>query len=278
MTHRLVVALIVGASLLLAAAAVGEAAPRQRGTAPSDLDPTIMQIDEKKYLGVQLDPDVSLVDERGQEFRMADMFGRPFVVLLSYYTCDGSCSIINGQFKDVLPGVTGLTVGDDFRVVTLSFDRHDNLETTGAFRKHLALTGEYDRFWKFATFKNEADLAAQTEKIGFKFFWSPRDRMFLHPGAFLFFSSKGRLVRVLYPPVESRDVELALLDARQGKFEPREIIKYAISLCYSYSYADGKYILSIPIFVGIGALAFGIATLAGSVGIYKWRRKRGALP
>ena len=60
-----------------------------------------------------------------------------------------------------------------------------------------------------------------------------------------------------------------MLDARQGQFRPTEIIKYALSVCYSYSYHDGRYVMSIPIIVGVGALALGLTTLFGSMFIYK---------
>ncbi len=237
----------------------------------SDLDPHIMLIDEEAVLGAKIDEQTLFIDQDGKEFRWAEMLGKPTILVLAYYTCDGSCSLINASLAGLLNDVKIVAPGQDFRILTLSFDRHDNLATTGAFRKHLDLVGPLNDHWTFATFKSEADLAAQTEKIGFKFFWSPEDRVFLHPGAFLFFSPEGRLIRVLYQgSVSGRDVELALLDAKQGQFRPGEVINFALSLCYSYSYQDGKYVLSIPIVVGLGALGIGLATLFGSMLFYKF--------
>lgn len=273
MFRRLCAMALVAAGMILAPWG-GEAAPRLKDPA-SDVDPSLMRIDEVKYLGVKLDGDTVLVASDGRETRLADLLGRPLILVLAYYTCDGSCSVINSQLMDLLPAVKRVVPGEDYRILTLSFDKHDNLETTGAFKKHLANIRGFEHAWTFATFKNEADLAAQTEKIGFKFFWSFKDRMFLHPGAFLFLSADGRLVRVLYPPVEPQDVELAVYDAKQGNFRPQEIVKYAINLCYSYSFADGKYVLNIPIFIGAGAFLIGFASLAVAIIIFKRRMKRG---
>lgn len=83
------------------------------------------------------------------------------------------------------------------------------------------------------------------------------------------------MIRILYPPgIEGADIELAVLDAKQGQFRPQEIINFAISLCYSYNYADGKYTLSIPIFVGFGALGTGITLLLVSIVVFKHKKRR----
>ena len=240
---------------------------------PSDIDPQIMIIDETKVLGEKISPDVTLVDQNGREFQWREMLGQPTILVLAYYSCDGACSLINSILHERLIDATRVKAGEDYRVVTLSFDRHDNLKTTGAFKRHLDLTGSLSNHWIFATFKNEQDLKRETEKIGFKFFWVPEDRVFLHPGAFLFFSPQGRLVRILYQQeIDSDDVQLAILDAKQGQFRPAEVINFAISLCYSYNYKDGKYALNIPLFVGLGALGFGLSTFLGSVIFYRVKK------
>lgn len=262
---------MVGGLALLAVAMTAGAAQAQYFRRPvSDLNPNIMVVDEKAVLGAKIRPQTLLVDQSGKELRWADMLGKPLILVLSYFTCDGSCSIINASLAEFMKDVRLLAPGDDFRILTLSFDKHDTLATTGTFRKHLDLTGPLAQHWTFATFKNEDELRSETERIGFKFFWSPEDRVFLHPGAFLFFSPEGSLVRVLYQDaLSARDIELALLDARQGQFRPGEIINFALSLCYSYSYHDGKYVLSIPLVVGLGALALGVTTLFGGMLAYK---------
>jgi protein SCO1 len=241
----------------------------------SDLDPEIMQIDEKKYLGAKLKGETRLIGSDGREFPLSDMLGKPLVLVLAYYTCDGSCSVINNELANLLDDVRRVVPGEDFRILTLSFDTNDNLETTGAFIDKLNVPDAYKDHWRLATFKSEADLKAETARIGFKFFWSPQDKIFLHPGAFLFLSPEGRLIRILYPPeVDGGDVELAVLDAKQGQFRPQEIINFAVSLCYSYNYAEGKYTLSIPIFVGFGALGLGLTILITSILVFKSKKRK----
>lgn len=261
---------VLGAVCMLAAMVPGSAGAQYFRRPVSEINPNIMLIDEQAVLGAKIDAGTLFIDHTGRQFRWGDILGVPVIVVLSYYSCDGSCSIINSSLAELLKDVGAVKAGQDFRILTLSFDKHDNLETTGAFRKHLKLAGDLAPHWSFATFKTEAELKVQTERIGFKFFWSPEDRIFLHPGAFLFFSPEGRLIRVLYQQdVSGRDVELAILDAKQGQFRPREIVNLMLSLCYSYSYRDGKYVMSIPIIVGLGALGAGLSTLFGSMLFYK---------
>ncbi len=274
MTAIRVAKAVLGLLLLCALVPAGAQAQyyKQR---ESDLDASIMQIDEKKFLGAKLGGETPIILESGAEVPLSDFFGKPLILVLAYYTCDGTCSIINNELSKLLDEVDRVRHGKDYRILTLSFDKHDNLETTDAFRRHVEGQAAYKDSWTFATFKNEADLKAQTEKIGFKFFWSPLDKFFLHPGVFLFFSPEGRLIRILYPPqAGAADVELAVLDAKQGQFRPQEIINFAISLCYSYNYAEGKYTLSIPIFVGFGALLIGVTTLLTSIAVFKRKQRK----
>jgi len=241
----------------------------------SDIDPSIFQIDEKKYLGAKVNGDVDLIDAQGNAFKLADKLGKPLILVLSYYSCDGSCSVINKDLNAQLADVTGVTPGQDFNVLTISFDEHDTLDTLGVFTDHLKMTEKMNGAWTFATFKNKDEIKPFAKAIGFNYFWSPQDRTFFHPGTFMFLTSEGRLARVLYALNSSpQDIKLAVYDANAGDFKPNDVVDFAISLCYSYNYAEGKYTVSIPLFVGVGSLSLGVTSFAVSV-LWFRRRKRG---
>lgn len=265
--HRLFLAGLAGFLF-----AVSSAHAQYNRTPVSDIDPAVFKIDESKVLGAKADGSLRLIDGKGDEFKLSDVLGKPLILVLSYYTCDGSCSVINLEMAGLLADVKRLKQGEDFRVLTVSFDKNDTLETMGAFREQLASEINMEEGWTFALAKDHEGLKAMAEKVGYKFFWSPRDRTFFHPAAFLFLSPEGRLIRVLYSlTAEAGDVELAVLDSKVGKFRPGEFIEYAVSLCYSYNYKEGKYTFNIPIFVGVGSLAFGVS--AFSVAAVSFRRR-----
>ena len=268
----------MASALLSCALAAFPAKAQYGGAVPvSDIDPSIFQIDETKHLGTKINGDVQLIDERGQEFKLADKLGKPLILVLSYYTCDGSCSVINQDLNAQLADIEGVTPGEDFNVLTISFDEHDDLNSIGVFKQHLKMTENMNGSWSFATFKDKTQIKSFAESIGFNYFWSPQDRTFFHPGAFMFLTPEGRLARVLYALNSApQDIKLAVFDAKAGEIKPNEVIDYVISLCYSYNYAEGKYTVSIPLFVGAGALSLGVSSFAVSVLLYR-RRRRGRL-
>jgi len=128
---------IIAGILLCYAVAATPAAAQYARVPESYIDPTIFQIDESKVLGNKLKGDFALIDENGKEFKLADMLGQPLILVLSYYSCDGSCSVINADLRDRLAGVTKVKLGKDFKVLTVSFDKDDTLDTLGKFKKQL---------------------------------------------------------------------------------------------------------------------------------------------
>ncbi len=264
--------------VLLAGSAAGSAASAAYYNPPeSDIDPAIFSIDEEKFLGARISETYELLDEKGRAFSFGDMLedGKPLILVLSYYTCDGSCSVINSDLRDRLAETGRVRQGQDFRILTLSFDKKDNPKTAAEFRRHLEMSGQVGEGWTFATFKDPDDIKALTGRVGFKYFWSPADRTFFHPGVFMFLSDKGRLIRVLYALSSGPgDLELAVFDAKQGQFRPSEIVNFATSLCYSYNYKEGRYTYNIPLFVALGSLTLGVSLFAGFIMAYRRRIKR----
>jgi len=267
--------------LVLAACVTALAGPAQAQWSPyseSEVDPSLFRIDEGRFLGVKPDPALSFRDDKGQAFTFGEMTGQPLVLVLSYYNCDGTCSVVNKDLGELLKGVNGQVPGRDYRILTVSFDPHDTAETLAKFRAKFDVPAPILAAWRFALPANGDDAKRLADSIGFKFFWSPRDKVFLHPGVFAFLSAEGRVVRYLYS-ANSRplDVELALIDAKQNQIKPGEILDLALSVCYSYNYKEGKYTLNIPLFIGFGSLLFGILSLLVSILAYKRRARKGEL-
>ncbi|KAF0119150.1 MAG: SCO1/SenC family protein [Rhodospirillaceae bacterium] len=145
---RLMVA-IVGLVLGLGVV-VTTAAAQYKREPESEIDPSLFSIDEKRFLGVRVDRSLSLLDERGQPFTLGEKMGQPLVMVLSYYQCDGTCSVVNADLKHLVEDLERLRLGEDFRVVTISFDTHDTLETVAKFRKQLGLPAAWDMAWTFS--------------------------------------------------------------------------------------------------------------------------------
>ncbi len=278
--HRLRLAAVLPSLLaVLGAGAIvlpGYAQASYQNMAPEDseIDPNIFRINEGHFLGGKVDGNYILADASGNSFKLGDMFGKPLILVLSYFTCDGACSVINRTLDNTLQGVKRWKIGKDYNVLTVSFDRHDTPATMRAFIKKMGFDHLPDG-WRMATMRNRKDIHRLAESIGFKFFWSPRDRMFLHSSVYTVLSPGGRITRYLYPgKVNAYDVKLAITKAMGGTISPVDIIDYVVAACHSYNYKDGKYTLNIPLFVTLGALVAGVALMVGGFMITKRKRRR----
>jgi protein SCO1/2 len=240
----------------------------------SVVDPDILRIDEKTYLGTKINDDFIIKDETGNDFAMGNMLGKPLILALSYYSCDGACSVINQNLKEILKGVDRWQVGEDYNVLTVSFDQYDTQATLSDFIQKVGFVNGLPSGWKMTTMLNKEDILKFTGSVGFKFFWSPRDALFLHPNVYIMLSPEGRVTRYLYgSSIGSEDMQLAITKAKGGEISAANMINFIVGACYSYNYKDGKYTVNIPLFVAGGALIFGLGLIAGSFLIMKRRVK-----
>ncbi|MBF0125671.1 MAG: hypothetical protein HQM02_00520 [Magnetococcales bacterium] len=228
-------------------------------------------------MGVRFGKDLSLLNETGEVQTFESLPNRPMILVPAYYTCDGACFNVGVALKELLKGVTALKVGKGFEVLFVSFDKNDTKESLDKFVQLLELPKEAEgRGWHFTRFQNPDEIQTEMGKLGYKFFWSPRDKTFFHPTIIMILNSEGRVARYLNVlNITAKDVELALLEANSNLFRPSETIDYLVSLCYSYNFKEGRYTLSIPVFIGAGSFLLGILLLVGSLGIYRliYRRK-----
>ncbi|MBF0455577.1 MAG: SCO family protein [Magnetococcales bacterium] len=239
----------------------------------SDIDPNVFRIKEQDFMGVRVGRDVALIDQDGAARTLKDFEGKPTILVWSYYTCDGSCSAVNIELKTLLESVKNQTLGEDYQVLTLSFDKNDTLESLKAFRTYLDLPPEWEKNWTFALLQKPEQIDRLTARVGFKYFWAPQDKTFYHTNVFILLTPDGRVSRFLYALTNTdKDVGLAILEARQGDFKLNEVIDFAIGLCYSYNYEEGRYTYNIPLFVGLGALFIGLSMLLGSVLLFRKKK------
>lgn len=249
------------------------------GPAPtsSTVDPAILLIDDE-YLGAKIDGDYALIDSEGREFTLKDLAGKPLVLVLSYYTCDGSCSVLNQILMKRLSEIERVRAGVDYNVVTISFDKNDDLTSVAMFAEELGLPDEMKRGWRLSLLKDREDIKRLTGTLGYRYFWSVTDKVFLHPGVFIFVSPEGRVSRHLYPfSAGKKDIELAILET--GKTVGRgskvtDLTDLFLVACFSYNFKEGKYTLNYPLFIAVGALMAGVTTVVASLMVFNSKARR----
>lgn len=262
--------------MMTAAQAAGKPPTENRST----VDPAIMKIDEGSHLGRRLDGEIGLIDEAGKPFALAELLGKPVVLVLSYYGCDGSCPTINQGLAEALSQVKRFQAGRDYRVLTVSFDRHDASAQAAAFvgqlQSRLAASGGLPAGWRFAVLRDPAPDAPKrfADAVGFQFFWSRIDKTFLHPNVLVFLTPEGRVARYIYGTrIEPRTLELALIDADWGRISESAsaVFDMITGACFSYNFSDGRYQPNYALLAGVGALLFGLGMMA--IGLLGYRRR-----
>lgn len=246
-------------------------------TRSSTPDTSVMRIDEPRFLGARLPGETRLVDSNGATFSLGEMFGKPVILLLSYYGCDGTCPTMNMELSKVLAKVDRFRLGSDYRVLTVSFDARDSSATAADFlRKTGAASGEGQAGWRHAVLADK-DVQAFAASVGFNFFWSDAAKAFLHPNVLVFLTPQGRVARYIYGTrMDAETLTLALTDADWERIaNSTAVFDMVTGACFSYNYEEGRYQLNYPLLAGVGSLILGLSLMG--LGAWGYRRKMGRM-
>ncbi len=189
----------------------------------------------------------------------SQFFGKkPVVLSLVYYNCPMLCTqVLNGMlgsFKQV-----GFNIGDQFEVVTVSFDPGETPSLAAA--KKDTYVKAYNRRgveagWHFLT-GDEANIKRLTEAVGFRYVWDEQTKQFAHASGIIVLTPEGKIANYFYGIEYSpRDLRLALVESSQNKIGTP--VDALMLYCYHYDPATGKY----------GAVVMNIMRLGGIVTVF----------
>ena len=218
-------------------------------------DASLLQIDEAEYLGDRA-ADVPVTTEHGQSTLATLMADKPTLLMLAYYGCGHSCPV-------TLKNLGRLEIGaapEEFKVLILSFDPLDTLDTMGAAQTAL---GEVPDNWTFGLL-DEAASRRLADSVGFRFFFSERDQVFVHPAVLVFLSPESEVMRYLFgAQPRARDIELALVESRNRTPRLGEVVDMFKLSCFQFDASRSRYVLHpTVIFGGAGIAMLGLVGLA----------------
>ncbi len=222
--------------------------------------------------GTTLDLGLALNDDDGA-FRLTDRLVRskPTLLTFNYFRCPGVCDVQLRMLAQDLPD-WGLEPGEDFNLVSLSFDPEDTPATARAKRATLTFsdaTGPDQWLFGVGNAEEVLELAAeagvQIEKV-------PNSDQWAHPAVAIAVTSDGVISSYLggVRP-EPRDVRFALLGASRGALG--SFADFVWMSCFSYDPDSGSYVPEAWKIMRLGGLATVLA-LAGWLGLM-WRTKPG---
>lgn len=248
--------------LLLWVFAFGTPQPK---SSPSMFNAEIMRIEEEKYLGNKV-ADVSITTEDGKVLRLYELIrNRPTALILAYFTCDSACPLI---VKSSLEATKNL--GKDANLLVLSFDREDTLQDIRRFKSQLGVSNPK---WTFGIMR-EKDIQKLTQSLGYRFFYSRQDRVFVHPNVVIFIAPDGKIVRYLYgiSPRE-REFRIALAEAETFRITKNTLVDVAYMVCYRYDPNTGKYGLNPVLVFALGGVVLTGLTLLHALLLVKRRKE-----
>ena len=229
---------------------------RQPGMASSTMPAPLREIGFDQNIGQQVPLDTPFVDESGRLVKLGDYFGtRPVVMVFAYYACPMLCTLAINALASALD-VLSLEPGENFEIVTVSFDPHDTPASAAA--KKTAYLSRYNKpraaaAWHFLTGDQEA-IDRLTTAAGFRYVWDKETKQFAHPTGIIVLTPDGRLARYLFGiEYGPRDLRYAIVEASDGKVGSS--VDSLLLYCYHYNPMTGRYGVAIMRVIRIAAAA-----------------------
>ena len=278
-------------TLLLAWLGVSPAAAQYSRPDAFDKDEKLIRVQNQargeatvvEHTGEKLPLDLFFTDSRGESVRLGDIVNgeRPVIIQMAYYKCPMLCGeVMNGMVSSMRALSEDLKIGEDYEVITLSFDPSEKPELAAENKKRVVevmgrSAGEenVDAGWHFMV-GDRYSIDKLADALGFGYAWIDEAKEYSHPAVITFVAPDGTISRymhgVKYDPTA---VRLSTIDASQGKLSPG--VKDAfIFLCFSYDHATGKYTATARTIMMIGG-GVTVVTLGSIIGFLLLAERRG---
>lgn len=279
------VGLIAGAML---GASVSAQTGSYRGFAPGEFDKGVNRlpgalegVDVNERRGQSVPFDAVVIDSDGARAALGDYFepGKPVLLNLVYFECPMLCGLVMADTTRALRD-TKWTIGEDFTVLTISFDHTNTIaqaagmkaEYAGAVRRQGVMEG-----WKFFV-TTEADARRIADSVGFSYKRLPNGE-YSHPSVQMVLTPTGEVSTYLYgyynkegASFSKQQLDLSLQDAAAGKLGG--IFDKISFFCYVHT-GEG-YAFSAFRFMQLMGATTVVALAVFILAMFVWERRRRA--
>jgi protein SCO1 len=262
------------ALVLLVAAAFAAMAPAPPALAHDPQDDLLAQVGVDEKLGGRIPSDLRFTDQNGSAVLLSSYFtGRPVILTLNYFSCPTLCSLTLKNLVGTIGDMRGLTLGRDFRVVTVSIDPAETLaraaDKSAKTYAMLRAAPDPQSSWPFLI-GEQPSISALAGTVGVRYA-KAKNGEFAHPNVIVIVTPDGRVSRYLYGlEQDPKDLKLALLEAAGGNIGSSKILNRALLYCFHYDPVGKKYVL-LATRVMTGAM---LVVLVLTIGLLAalWRR------
>ncbi|MBC8147852.1 MAG: SCO family protein [Bacteroidetes bacterium] len=216
------------------------------------------QVGINEHLGETIPLDLVFKNEKNETVVLGDLITKPTILSFVYFDCPGICTPLLENLSDVIEQMD-LKLGEDYNALSISFNKNDDTEKAVKKKKNLVceLCVDKQEHWKYLTGDSLAIEKILTS-VGFAVKRTGND--FLHAGAIIIVSPKGKITRYLYGiRYMPLDLKLALIEAEDGLARPT--IHRVLNFCYSYDPVGKQYGLEITKLIGTFILILIVITM-----------------
>ncbi|MFK5955169.1 MAG: SCO family protein [Planctomycetota bacterium] len=199
----------------------------------------------EEQLGAQVPLDMEFRNSKGETVRLGDLFDgeRPTVLTMNYANCPQLCGLQLSGFVNTLNQMDQWSVGEQFRVITVSLDPTESDDLAAGFRSK-TLSG-YDRpqveeGWSFLRGKNE-DIRRLADIIGFHYNSFEDKGQYAHTAVLTLLDPQGKVARYLYG-IEYLPSTLRLSLAETASSKYVSTVDALILRCFLYDAASGTFV------------------------------------
>ena len=275
----------IGFTTVLVVLAAAMAAAQAHSFSMKDASQSSSQVTpaDLKNVGVdqrldqQLPLNLQFKDESGKTVTLGDYFktGRPVILNLVYYTCPMLCGEELAGLSSAL-GVLKFTPGNEYEVVTVSFDPNDTPETASA-KKKIYIDRMNERLekktdgagWHFLS-GQQAEIQQLADTVGFHYKRDARTSQYIHSAAIMIATPQGKLAQYYYGVEYSpKDLRLGLIEASRNKIG--NLVDQITLYCYHYDPTAGRYGAVVTNILRLGGAA--TMLLLGGFLIVLYRRE-----
>ena len=231
---------------LIAITAITGIAEARAADRPDERPPLLRNVGIDQKLDAQLPLDLTFRDETGRTVELGEYFGdKPVVLSLVYFSCPMLCTMVENGVLNTLETLK-FDVGDEFNVLTVSFDPKDTPQDAAAKKRvYVGLYGrkKASQGWHFLT-GDEPSIQALTKAVGFRYNYDPETGQYAHATAIMVLTPQGKLSRYFYGiQYPAGDLRLALVEASNNKIG--NPVDELLLFCCQYNPATGRYGLII---------------------------------
>ena len=196
-----------------------------------------------QHLNAEVPGNIEFRDELGNPVQLSDYFGhgRPVILNLGYYQCPMLCSELLQGLVGSMKALT-FDLGNDFDVVTVSFDPRETTEMAAAKKRDIMKRygrANTEQGWHFLTGRAD-QIEALTKAVGFQFQFDPKTNQYAHAAAIVMLTPDRHISGYFYGVEFSpKDLRLGLVQASQNNIG--NVSDQVLLYCYHYDPMTGKY-------------------------------------